>query len=521
MSPTNWWVPIGVSNADGTEVVDEQSTNATVLLGHSYFLLLDPKQHAKMKPYPPLNTLHAATVLRQEGLDVAVFDAMLAADENDFLLSLQSHQPQIVVLFEDNFNFLSKMCLTRMREAAVTMIGMARAAGCRVAACGADVTDHPEVYLEAGAEACLLGEGEHTMREVVSRWLGAEPHQSLADIPGIATLHVGEVHNNGRRSIERHPDVFGHPSRDLVDIEAYRTAWLSKHERFSMNIVSTRGCPYSCNWCAKPIWGQRYSMRSAEEVADEVLHLANHYKPDHLWFADDIFGLRSDWLAAFADRVEAAGVRVPFTMQSRVDLMNEQALDALARSGCDEVWLGCESGSQRILDAMDKEITVEQIHTARARLGEHGIRACFFIQFGYPGETWDDIEATVAMISEVMPDDIGISVSYPLPGTRFHEMVKAELDDQANWSTSGDLAMMFHGTYPTEIYRELHLSLHDLLDLQRREAGLSRARHTLLDDVPLEQHRERVQQRWVALREREAGARNPNPTRLRIPLLSE
>jgi hypothetical protein len=100
-------------------------------------------------------------------------------------------------------------------------------------------------------------------------------------------------------------------------------------------------------------------------------------------------------------------------------------------------------------------------------------------------------------------------------------MVKLELDDQANWETSGDLAMMFHGTYPTEIYRELHLSLHDLLDLKRREAGLSRAQHTLLADVPLEQQRERVEQRWVALREREVGARNPNPTRLRISVLSE
>lgn len=521
MWPASWWRPTASLRADGIEQLDDNTIESTVLLGHSYFLLLDPKQHAKMKPYPPLNTLHAATVLRQEGLSVAVFDAMLANDESDFLASLQRHRPQIVVLFEDNFNFLSKMCLTRMREAALTMIGMAREAGCRVAVCGADVTDHPEVYLEAGAEACLLGEGEHTMREVVSRWLSDDPQQSLADIPGIAVLVDGEVSSNGRRAIERHPDVFGLPARDLIDMDAYREAWVSAHGKFSLNVVSTRGCPYSCNWCAKPIWGQRYAMRSATEVADEVIHIANDYQPDHLWFADDIFGLRSDWLAAFADRVEAANVRVPFTMQSRVDLMNDQALDALARSGCHEVWLGCESGSQRILDAMDKEITVEQIRGARHGLREHGIRACFFIQFGYPGETWDDIEKTIALVTELLPDDIGVSVSYPLPGTRFHEMVKLELDDQANWETSGDLAMMFHGTYPTEIYRELHLSLHDLLDLKRREAGLSRAQHTLLEEVPLEQHRERVEQRWVALREREVGARNPNPTRLRISVLSE
>jgi len=491
---------------------------ATVLLSHSYFMALDPKQHAKMRPYPPLNTLHAAEVLRNDGHDVAVFDAMLAPDESAFAEALARHRPQVVVLYEDNFNFLSKMCLTRMREAALTMIGMARRAGCRVAACGADVTDHAPMYLEAGAQACLLGEGEHTMREVVARWLGEQPEQSLADIAGLATLHEGALVDNGHRPIERHPDVFGWPARDLIDISAYREAWLRAHGSFSLNIVSTRGCPYSCNWCAKPIWGQRYAMRSATEVADELVHVARTYRPDHLWFADDIFGLRSDWLAEFADRVQAAGVRVPFTMQSRCDLMNEQAVDALARSGCHEVWLGAESGSQRILDAMDKEITVEQIGVARARLGEHGIRACLFIQFGYPGETWADIEATVAMVAELLPDDIGVSVSYPLPGTRFHEMVKLELDEQANWETSGDLTMMFHGTYPSEVYRELHLSLHDLLDLRRREAGLSRARHTLLADLPLDEHRSRVDERWIALRAGEAAQRNVNPTRLRIPV---
>jgi anaerobic magnesium-protoporphyrin IX monomethyl ester cyclase len=494
---------------------------STVLLAHSYFLQLDPKQHAKMKPYPPLNTLHAATVLRNAGIDVAVFDAMLAPDEHAFRDSLELHQPSVVVLFEDNFNFLSKMCLTRMREAAIAMIGMAREAGCRVAACGADVTDHPEVYLAAGAEACLLGEGEHTMSEVVGTWLGATPDAPIADLAGVATLVDGAVVSNGRRPIERHPDVFGLPARDLADIEAYRASWMEAHGRFSLNVVSTRGCPYSCNWCAKPIWGQRYAMRSANEVADEVVSLAHTYAPDHLWFADDIFGLRSDWLANFADRLQQADVSVPFTMQSRCDLMNEQAVDALARSGCHEVWLGAESGSQRVLDAMDKEITVEQIRDARCRLGERGIRSCFFIQFGYPGETWADIEMTVAMVSELLPDDIGVSVSYPLPGTRFHEMVKLELDDQANWAHSGDLAMMFKGTYGTEFYRELHLSLHDLLDLRRREADLSRCRHAMLPEVPLAEQQQRVAARWAALREREPAERNPNPTRLRIPVAGQ
>jgi anaerobic magnesium-protoporphyrin IX monomethyl ester cyclase len=489
-----------------------------VLLAHSYYLRLDPKQYAKMRPYPPLNTMHAATVLRNDGLDVAVFDSMLADDESAFAASLERHRPSVVVLYEDNFNFLSKMCLTRMRAAALTMVGMALSAGCKVAVSGADVTDHPEVYLAAGAHACLIGEAEHTMREVVGRWLGPDPHSSLTDTDGLALLVDGEVVRTAKRSIERHPDVFGAPARDLIDVEAYRTAWTEAHGRFSLNLVSTRGCPYHCNWCAKPIWGQRYSMRSAAEVAEEFIALHREHRPDHVWFADDIFGLRSDWLAEFARIVDEAGVRLPFTVQSRCDLMTEQAVAALALAGCHEVWLGAESGSQRILDAMDKEITIQQIRDARRRLGAHGIRACFFIQFGYPGETWTDIESTLALVRDLLPDDIGVSVSYPLPGTRFHEMVRLDLDDQANWESSGDLAMMFEGTYPTEIYRELHLSLHDDLDLRRRDVGLSRCRHPMIDEVSLSEQRERVDRRWEALHERERGARNPNPTRLRIPL---
>ena len=487
-----------------------------VLLAHSYFLRLDPKQHAKMRPYPPLNTLHAATVLRNRGWDVAVFDAMLAEGEIEFEHSLQMQRPSIVVLYEDNFNFLSKMCLARMREAAITMIGMARRAGCLVAACGADVTDHADVYLAAGADVCFVGEAEHTMSEVLDRWRRGGADAGIDDVAGaVTTRSSGSVE---QRPIERHPDVFGRPARDLVDLEPYRRAWREHHGRFSLNMVSTRGCPYKCNWCAKPIWGQRYAMRSAAEVAGELIELHHSYRPDHVWFVDDIFGLRSDWLRTFADTIEAGGVRVPFTIQSRCDLMTDDAVEALARAGCDEVWLGAESGSQRVLDAMDKEITVEQIRSARARLGAHGVRACFFVQFGYPGETWDDIERTIALVAETLPDDIGVSVSYPLPGTRFHEMVRWELDEQANWESSGDLAMMFRGTYPTEIYRELHLSLHDDLDLRRREAGLSRAQHVMIADVDLDEHRRRVAERWAALRAREGAERHERPTRLRIPL---
>jgi anaerobic magnesium-protoporphyrin IX monomethyl ester cyclase len=491
-----------------------------ILLAHSYFLRLDPKQWEKMRPYPPLGTLYAAEVLRNRGYDVAVFDAMLAEGEHEFEDALSYRQPRHVVLFEDNFNFLSKMCLARMREAALTMVGMATAAGCRVAVAGADVTDHADVYLGGGADVCILGEGDHTVVDVVEAWETRPNDPSYDGIDGIATVSRGSVHTSRSRSIERHPDVFGRPARDLIDIEAYRTAWVDHHGRFSLNMVSTRGCPYHCNWCAKPIWGQRYSMRTPTDVAEELAAIKVDIAPDHIWFADDIFGLRSDWLAQFAQRVNELDAVIPFTMQSRCDLMTPVAVRALASSGCDEVWLGAESGSQRVLDAMDKEITVAEIRSARIALAEAGVRCCLFIQFGYPGETWDDIESTISMVQELLPDDIGVSVSYPLPGTRFHEMVKLDLEDREHWQDSGDLAMMFAGTYTTQLYRLLHLALHDDLDMRRRQAGLQRAKHSLIPEVALAEQRARVEARWAEVRGVEVSSRHPSPTRLRIPIMA-
>src|SRR5439155_6766395 len=130
------------------------------------------------------------------------------------------------------------------------------------------------------------------------------------------------------------------------------------------------------------------------------------------------------------------------------------------RGGCREVWMGAESGSQRILDAMEKGIRVEDIYRARQNLERHGIRACYFLQFGYPGERWEEIQETVRLVRETRPDDIGVSVSYPLPGTKFYRLVAEQMGSKTNWADSGELAMMFRGAYPSDFYRALAEALH-------------------------------------------------------------
>jgi anaerobic magnesium-protoporphyrin IX monomethyl ester cyclase len=251
------------------------------------------------------------------------------------------------------------------------------------------------------------------------------------------------------------------PAWDLVDMDNYRNTWFKHAGFFSLNIATTRGCPFKCNWCAKPIYGNRYHARSPKHVVEELKGLTESYGVDHIWFCDDIFGLKPGWVKEFADLVQKEALRFRFKIQSRADLLVQPAyVHELARAGCSDVWMGAESGSQKVLDAMDKGITVEQIDTATRLLRENGVMASFFIQFGYPGETREDIHKTVRMINRLLPDSLGISVSYPLPGTVFYERVKADLKDKTNWTDSDELKVMFRNIYSPAFYKQLHRYVH-------------------------------------------------------------
>jgi anaerobic magnesium-protoporphyrin IX monomethyl ester cyclase len=429
-----------------------------MLLAHSNFLVRDAKQQDRMKPYSPLSTLIAAGLLRRAGHEVSLFDATFEAGVGAFEARLDEVRPVAVLLIEDNFNFLTKMCTTARRESALAMIALAAARGCKVAVNGPDSSDNPAIYLCAGADAVVLGEGEIAMLDIANVWASADG--ALSDVPGLILPGRGQAQRTRPRRPQQDPDNLPHPAWDLLDIAAYRTAWTEAHGEFSWNIVASRGCPYACNWCAKPTFGRRYSVRSPEDVAHEMHRLAQEVGPDHLWFTDDILGLNVDWICAFADQLERIGTRIPFTMQSRVNLMTERSVAALARAGARDIWMGIESGSQKILDAMDKGTTVDAARSATQLIKAHGINACWFIQLGYPSETWEDLLATRDLIRDERPDEIGVSVAYPLPGTVFHDRVRAQLGRQRNWKDTGDLAMLFQGTFDTHLYRRVRDILH-------------------------------------------------------------
>jgi anaerobic magnesium-protoporphyrin IX monomethyl ester cyclase len=431
-----------------------------ILFTHSYFLRFDPKQWALGQPYAPLGTLYAAALMRENNYTVSLFDTMFVADPAEVTAALDKNKPDFFVVYDDGFNYLTKMCLTNMREAAFSMCKLARAKGCKVIVSSSDATDRYEDYLNEGADFVIIGEAEHTLLELTNHISAGQ--SNYTGILGLTYRENGKTVKTSARPVLKDLDSLPLPAWDLVDINPYRDSWLKNAGYFSINMGTTRGCPFKCNWCAKPIYGNRYNSRSPQNVVKEIKLLKENYNIDHIWFCDDIFGLKPGWVLELSRLLQEENIRIRFKIQSRADLLAEEDIvKALALAGCENVWIGAESGSQKILDAMDKGTTIEQIHTATRLMKDNGIKPSFFIQFGYPGENKDDIELTIAMINQLLPFEIGISVSYPLPGTVFYDRVKADLKKKTNWTDSDEMALMFTNTFPATYYKQLHQYVHN------------------------------------------------------------
>ncbi len=474
---------------------------ANVLLTHSNHLAYDRKQVRKMEPYPPLGTLYAAGLLRSQGISVAVFDSMLQEPESGLKEALRAHKPQIVAIYEDDFNFLTKMCLTRMRELALEMIGIARSHGAQVIVHGSDAIDHAAEFLRRGAECVIEGEAEYPLLSVTQALLAGASIENIPGVVRIAPRTNSAAAGKSPETTSRRAAALPLPARDLIDLSPYRRAWKEAHGFYSLNLIASRGCPFRCNWCAKPIFGDSYQLRPALDVAVEMRLLKEKYGAEHLWFADDIFGLNRHWLQDFALAVESLHSAVPFKIQARADLMTAQAAQALRRAGCAEVWMGVESGSQKVLDAMDKGLRVDEVVAAREHLKREGIRTCYFLQLGYPGEQWKDIQKTIALVRETRPDDVGVSFSYPLPNTRFYARVKQQLGAKQNWSDSEDLCVMFKGTYTDKFYRAIRDALH--AEVESWKPGNQQSEHA-----------KETAELWKLVKSLEPASRNVDPTEL-------
>ena len=431
---------------------------SNILFSHSYYYKLDKKQWKNKMPFPPLGTLYAASLLRKNGFTVDLFDTNLRDNPFEIESVLKLKNPEYLVIYDDGFNYLTKMCLTNMREACFDMMQIGKKHKCKIIVCSSDATDHFEKYLNNGADFVIRGEGEITLLELLT---AIKNEEIIDSIPGIVFQKEGKIIQNPSRNVLQNLDELPLPAWDLVNMESYQTIWKQSKQEFTLNIATTRGCPYKCNWCAKPIYGNRYNAHSPEYIVNEMAFLKENFGVSRFWMCDDIFGLKPNWVQEFKEILKDKNLKIKYFIQSRVDLLlKEDTIEALADSGLEEVWVGAESASQKILDAMDKGTKVEEIYEATRLLKSKKIKVAFFLQFGYLGETQEDIQKTIVMVKELLPDNIGISVSYPLPGTKFYDKVKDDLLVKANWTDSDDFDMMFQGTYHSNYYRKLQRFVH-------------------------------------------------------------
>ncbi len=431
---------------------------SNILFSHSYYYQLDPKQWKNKMPFPPLGTLYAASLLRNNGYTVSLFDTNLIKSPVTILPIIKKTSPKYLVIYDDGFNYLTKMCLTNMRNACFEMIQIGKKENCIVIVSSSDATDHYKEYLDKGADFIIQGEGEITLLELIN---AIENNQLVEQLSGIVYKNNTEIQVNSKRTVLVNLDELPLPAWDLVNMESYQSIWKQSKSEFTLNIATTRGCPYKCNWCAKPIYGNRYNAHSPEYIVKEIAFLKEKFGVSRFWMCDDIFGLKPNWVQEFRRELDKKQLKISYFIQSRVDLLlKDDTIDALAKSGIEEVWVGAESASQKILDAMDKGTKVEEIYEATRLLKHKKIKVAFFLQFGYLTENKEDIRKTIAMVNELQPDNIGISVSYPLPGTSFYEKVKDDLKLKANWTDSDDFEMMFQGSYSSAFYRKLQRFVH-------------------------------------------------------------
>jgi anaerobic magnesium-protoporphyrin IX monomethyl ester cyclase len=414
-----------------------------LLLTHGYFMPDDLREQQVMKPYPPLGLLYLSSHLKQRGFDVRVFDSTFRSF-TDFVQYLERERPSLVGIY----------CNLMTKRAVLRMMVECRRVGAMVILGGPEPPQYAAEYLRAGADAIAVGEGEVTLEELVPKMRRSRSIRDAADVRGLIFLDpAGGVVRTEPRPLIANLDAQPFPDREAIDFAPYFSVWRTRHGMSSVSLIAARGCPYTCTWCSRSVFGDTHRRRSPDNVADEVAAIVERYKPDMLWYADDVFTIHPGWILKYSRVMAARGMRIPFECISRPERINDQIADALARLGCLRLWIGSESGSQRVLDAMKRRVTVEQVQRATRLLQSRGIQVGMFLMLGYPGEQREDIEATIEHLKRASPDVFLATVAYPIKGTEYYDTVKDGLLMDGEWTDRTDRDIRIRGRHSPRYYR--------------------------------------------------------------------
>ena len=412
-----------------------------ILLSHGYFIAEDAHEQQIMKPYPTLGLLYISSHLKSKEFDVDLFDSTFE-DIASFTAYVRHHRPAVVGLY---CNLMTKRNILRM-------LPICREVGATVILGGPEPISYAEEYLDAGAHIVVAGEGELTLEELLPH-LAQHGLQRLSQIQGIA---FRDDHGRLQRTLPR-PQIQDlkaqpWPDRAAIPMQRYLDTWQTHHGLSSVSLITARGCPYTCTWCSHTVFGHSHRRRSPEDVAEEVAWIKETYDPDQLWYADDVFTIAHRWFLGYAQELRRRNLHIPFECISRADRLNEEIIDTLAEIGCYRLWIGSESGSQRILDAMQRKAEVQDVQAKTHMLQKRGIEVGMFIMLGYEGEQLSDLQATVDHLKSANPDVFLTTVAYPIKGTPYFEEVEDRLITDLSWQLRTDRDLGVSGRHSSRFY---------------------------------------------------------------------
>ena len=414
-----------------------------LLLTHGYFLEEDEVEKQIMKPYPPLGLLYLSAFLDQNLVQHHVFDSTFSSEKKWFNYILET-QPKIIAFYT---NLMTKV---KILDLIKKIRKQADIQEVKILLGGPDITYNWKNYLEHGADFLIIGEGEETILEFVQEF---KNEQKFENITGLVFKNkAGEYIKNSPRTKVKNVDLFPFPNRKKIDLNMYLKTWKKHHGKSTLNISTQRGCPYTCQWCSTAVYGQSYRRRSPELVVDEIENLIQNYNPDALWFVDDVFTVSHKWIAAFAKEMKARNISIPFECITRAERLNPQIFEQLKSAGCFRIWIGAESGSQRIIDLMKRQVDIHKVSDMIKMAKNYSIESGTFIMVGYPTETKKDIQLTIDYLKDANPDIFTITVAYPIKGTGLYTQIEKEITVQPNWAISTDRQIDFKRTYPRVYY---------------------------------------------------------------------
>jgi anaerobic magnesium-protoporphyrin IX monomethyl ester cyclase len=442
-----------------------------ILLTHGYFLADDLKEQAIMKPYVPLGILYISSYLEERGIENEVFDSTFST-----LTQLKSEiirkQPSVVAVYT---NLMTKLNVLKI----ISFIKQ-EAINTKVVLGGPEIRYYAADYLNFGSDMVVIGEGEETMYELCKYF--SEQKKLPVDCEGTALLVDGKVKVNPDRALIKDINSLPFPNRKKVNLGLYLDTWKKHHGKSMVSVNTMRGCPYTCKWCSRAVYGGTYRRRAPLKVVEELMQLKQDFNPDAVWFVDDVFTISHKWLKEFTELVVEKNAVIPYEIITRADRMNEEVIQLLKKSGCFRIWIGAESGSQKIIDAMDRRVDVHKVREMILLSRSYGIEAGTFIMLGYPGETRADIKETIRHLQNSMPDYYTITLAYPIRGTPLYNEVENTISgDQFDVITDRDLD--FKREYSKRYYEYALRWVHNEVSLKKEKRLFGRWKFRLKSHV--------------------------------------